>query len=92
MFGAHGRRIATSCLPSIGAHVTSVTHAVPRTRKPQGLLPTGTPLRLLEADGQAVRSADLDMPGDDVLLALHRQMVLARRFDTYQTPEELMRG
>ncbi len=62
--------------------MTSVTRAVPRGRKPLGLLPTGIPLTLLEADGKAVRSADLDMPGDDVLLALHRKMVLARRFDT----------
>jgi len=65
--------------------VTSVTRAVPRTRKPPGLLPTGIPLTLLEADGKAVRSADLDMPGDEVLLALHRKMVLARRFDTQAT-------
>ena len=65
--------------------MTSVTSAVPRSRKPPGLLPAGTPLRLLEADGQAVRSADLDLPGDDVLLALHRKMVLARRFDTQAT-------
>jgi len=65
--------------------VTSVTRAVPRSRKPPGLLPTGIPLTLLEADGQAVRSADLDMPGDEVLLALHRKMVLARRFDTQAT-------
>jgi 2-oxoisovalerate dehydrogenase E1 component alpha subunit len=65
--------------------VASVARAVPRSRKPQGLLPTGTPLRLLEADGQAVRSVDLDMPGDEVLLALHRKMVLARRFDTQAT-------
>ena len=65
--------------------MTSVTRAVPRSRKPPGLLPTGIPLTLLEADGQAVRSADLDMPGDEVLLALHRKMVLARRFDTQAT-------
>lgn len=65
--------------------MTSVTRAVPRGRKPPGLLPTGIPLTLLEADGKAVRSADLDMPGDDVLLALHRKMVLARRFDTQAT-------
>ena len=77
--------MAISCLPSIGAHVASVARAVPRSRKPRGLLPTGTPLRLLEADGQAVRSVDLDMPGDEVLLALHRKMVLARRFDTQAT-------
>src|SRR5271169_5616232 len=85
MFGAHDRRIDTSSLPSIGTHVTSVTRAVPRSRKPPGLLPTGIPLTLLEADGKAVRSADLDMPGDEVLLALHRKMVLARRFDTQAT-------
>ena len=65
--------------------MTSVTRAVPRSRKPPGLLPTGIPLTLLEADGKAVRSADLDMPGDEVLLALHRKMVLARRFDTQAT-------
>ena len=65
--------------------MTSVTRAVPHSRKPQGLLPTAVPLTLPEADGQAVRSADLDMPGDAVLLALHRRMVLARRFDTQAT-------
>ena len=65
--------------------MTSVTRAVPRSRKPQGLLPTEAPLRLVSADGRAVRSADLDMPDDDVLLALHRKMVLARRFDTQAT-------
>ena len=65
--------------------MTSVTHAVPRGRKPQGLLPTEAPLTLVSPDGRAVRSADLDMPGDDVLLALHRKMVLARRFDTQAT-------
>ena len=64
--------------------MASVARAVPR-RKPRGLLPTGTPLRLLDADGRAVPSADLDMPGDEVLLALHRKMVLARRFDSQAT-------
>src|SRR6266487_5402334 len=82
MFGIQERRIATSCLHWIGAHVASVARDIPRSRKPRELLPTGTPLRLLEADGQAVRPCDLDLPGDDVLLALHRKMVLARRFDT----------
>jgi len=65
--------------------VTSVTRAVSRGRKPRELLPTGTPLTLLEADGRTVRPADLDMPGDDVLVALHRKMALARRFDTQAT-------
>src|SRR5580658_6404768 len=85
MFGAHDRRIATSCLSSVGAFVTSVTRAVPRGGKPRELLPTGTPLRLLEADGRIVRPADLDLPDDDVLVALHRKMVLARRLDTQAT-------
>jgi 2-oxoisovalerate dehydrogenase E1 component alpha subunit len=70
---------------SIGTHVASVARDIPRSRKPRGLLPTATPLRLLEADSQVVRPSDLEMPGDDVLLALHRKMVLARRFDTQAT-------
>ena len=58
---------------------------VPRSRKPQELLPTGAPLTLIDADGRAVPSAGLAMPGDEALLALHRKMVLARRFDTQAT-------
>ena len=65
--------------------MTSVTRAVPRGGKPRELLPTGTPLTLLAADGRIVRPADLDMPDDDVLVALHGKMVLARRFDTQAT-------
>ena len=65
--------------------MASVARDIPRGREPRELLPTGTPLRLLEADGQAVRPSDLDLPDDDVLLALHRKMVLARRFDTQAT-------
>jgi 2-oxoisovalerate dehydrogenase E1 component subunit alpha len=71
--------------PLIGAHVTSATRVVPRSRKPQELLPSGAPLTLVDADGQAVPSAGLAMPGDEALLALHRKMVLARRFDTQAT-------
>ncbi len=71
--------------PLIGAHVTSATRVVPRSRKPQELLPTGAPLTLVDADGRAVPSAGLPMPGDETLLALHRKMVLARRFDTQAT-------
>jgi pyruvate dehydrogenase E1 component alpha subunit len=40
---------------------------------------------LVDADGRAVPSAGLPMPGDEALLALHRKMVLARRFDTQAT-------
>ena len=65
--------------------MASVARDIARGREPRELLPTGTPLRLVEADGQAVRPCDLDLPGDDVLLALHRKMVLARRFDTQAT-------
>ena len=71
--------------PLIGAHVASATRVVPRGRKPQELLPTGAPLTLVDADGRAVPSAGLTMPGDEALLALHRKMVLARRFDTQAT-------
>jgi len=65
--------------------VTSVTSAVPSRPKPRRLLPAETPLALLSADGQPVHPAGLDMPGDDVLIRLHRQMVLGRRFDTQAT-------
>src|SRR6201990_1990121 len=85
MFGIQERSIATSCLHWIGAPVASVARDIPRGRKPRELLPTETPLRLLEADGQAVRPPDLDMPGVDVLLALPEKMVLARLFDTQAT-------
>ena len=65
--------------------MTPATRVVPRSRQPQELLPTGAPLTLVDADGRAVPSADLTMPGDEALLALHRKMVLARRFDTQAT-------
>ena len=65
--------------------MTSVTGAVPSRAKRRRLLPTKTPLTLLSTDGQPVHSSDLDMPGDDVLVRLHRQMVLGRRFDTQAT-------
>jgi 2-oxoisovalerate dehydrogenase E1 component alpha subunit len=65
--------------------VASVTGAVPSRAKRRRLLPTETPLALLGSDGQPVHSSGLDMPGDEVLLRLHRQMVLGRRFDTQAT-------
>jgi pyruvate dehydrogenase E1 component alpha subunit len=65
--------------------VTSVTDAVPSRADQRRLLPTTTPLALLSPDGQPVHSTSLDMPGDDVLVGLHRQMVLGRRFDTQAT-------
>jgi 2-oxoisovalerate dehydrogenase E1 component alpha subunit len=65
--------------------VTSVTGAAPSRAKRRRLLPAATPLALLSPDGQPVHSTDLDMPADDVLVRLHRQMVLGRRFDTQAT-------
>jgi 2-oxoisovalerate dehydrogenase E1 component alpha subunit len=65
--------------------VASVARAVSGGTKSRRLLPTATPLTLLDADGRAVPSAGLDMPGDDVLAELDRKMVLARRFDTQVT-------
>jgi 2-oxoisovalerate dehydrogenase E1 component alpha subunit len=65
--------------------VASMTGAVPSRAKRRRLLPTTTPLALLGTDGRPVPSAGLDLPGDDVLVGLHRQMVLGRRFDTQAT-------
>jgi len=75
--------------------VTSVTDAVNHRANQARLLPTATPLALLDPAGQPVHSngldmpgagvTGLDMPGDDVLVGLHRQMVLGRRFDTQAT-------
>ena len=65
--------------------MTSVTGAVPARAKRRGLLPASTPLALLGTDGQPVHAASLDMPGDEVMVRLHRQMVLGRRFDTQAT-------
>jgi 2-oxoisovalerate dehydrogenase E1 component alpha subunit len=65
--------------------VAAATRAVRRGTKPRGLLPTETPLTLLDPDGRAESSAELGMPGDDILIALHRKMVLARRFDAQAT-------
>jgi 2-oxoisovalerate dehydrogenase E1 component alpha subunit len=52
---------------------------------PERLLPTQTPVALLDAEGHTIPTDDLDLPGDDVLLALYRMMVLGRRFDTQAT-------
>ncbi len=72
--------------------------AAPDSRAPDGrapddvrqLLPGRTPLALLDASGQPVTCPGQEMPGQEmpgpqVLLELHRQMVLGRRFDTQAT-------
>ncbi len=67
--------------------MASMTVAPETSRHPWSLalLPSDTPLALLDADGQAVACGELDMPGDGILLELHHRMVLARRFDTQAT-------
>ncbi|WP_370943258.1 pyruvate dehydrogenase (acetyl-transferring) E1 component subunit alpha [Amycolatopsis sp. cg5] len=49
------------------------------------LLPSETPIGLLDADGRLIDGSELTMPGDEVLLDLHRRMVVGRRFDTQAT-------
>ncbi|WP_369131097.1 thiamine pyrophosphate-dependent enzyme [Modestobacter roseus] len=48
------------------------------------LLPTAEPLQLVGPTGEQVGS-QLRLPADDVLLDLHRRMVLGRRFDAQAT-------
>jgi len=50
------------------------------------LLPSATPLQLIDADGQpGDNPGSLSLPGPDVLVELHRRMVLGRRFDSQST-------
>ncbi|GGP64699.1 pyruvate dehydrogenase (acetyl-transferring) E1 component subunit alpha [Saccharothrix coeruleofusca] len=49
------------------------------------LLPSEEPLSLLRKDGSPVEDSPLEMPDDDVLVRLHRHMVIGRRFDTQAT-------
>src|SRR3954464_14614980 len=51
----------------------------------RSLLPTDVPLSLLSKTGEPVVDPELVMPDDDVLLELHRRMVIGRRFDTQAT-------
>ncbi len=51
-----------------------------------GLLPSATPLQLIDADGQpGTNPGGLKLPAPGVLRDLHRRMVLGRRFDTQAT-------
>ncbi len=50
------------------------------------LLPSGTPLQLIDNSGQAGPNPGvLRLPGPEILRALHRRMVLGRRFDSQAT-------
>jgi pyruvate dehydrogenase E1 component alpha subunit len=67
-----------------GILVTVLAH--PGTRGADELLPSSTPLQLIDADGRPGPSGDvLALPSAEVLLELHRQMVIGRRFDTQAT-------
>jgi pyruvate dehydrogenase E1 component alpha subunit len=53
------------------------------TALPTAQLPTATPVQLIDPDGHpGGNPGGLELPGPDVLLELHRRMVLGRRFDT----------
>jgi pyruvate dehydrogenase E1 component alpha subunit len=52
--------------------------------RPESLLPSASPLALIDAGGRQVASP-LTMPEDEVLLDLYRRMVVGRRFDTQAT-------
>ena len=49
------------------------------------LPPSAEPLALIDPDGHPTRTAVLDMPPDQVLRDLHRQMVIGRRLDAQAT-------
>jgi pyruvate dehydrogenase E1 component alpha subunit len=52
----------------------------------QGLLPSAAPLQLIDPAGQPGQNpGELTFPEPDVLVGLHRRMVLGRRFDTQAT-------
>jgi len=58
----------------------------PSGRIAELLPPTGSALRLIDADGRQARMAGpLEMPPPTTLRELHRRMVIGRRFDTQAT-------
>jgi 2-oxoisovalerate dehydrogenase E1 component alpha subunit len=53
---------------------------------PGDLLPSVTPLQLIDADGRAADNpGHLTLPGPEILLELYRRMVIGRRFDRQAT-------
>jgi 2-oxoisovalerate dehydrogenase E1 component alpha subunit len=68
-----------------GAVLATLTQHRERGRA-DGLLPSAEPLQLIDPDGRpGSNPGGLTFPEPDVLLALHRNMVLGRRFDTQAT-------
>ena len=63
------------------------THArLRKTSNADRLLPSAAPLQLIDPDGQPGQNpGGLTLPEPEVLVGLHRRMVLGRRFDTQAT-------
>jgi pyruvate dehydrogenase E1 component alpha subunit len=67
-----------------GVVVTTVVHPTPVA--PSGLLPSEAPLQLIDADGRpGGNPGPLALPAPEVLLELHRRMVLGRQVDVQCT-------
>ena len=62
----------------------AVTIAATTAAQLDGLLPTGTPLQLIDPQGRPT-TAQGELPAPEVLRRLHRDMVVGRRFDTQAT-------
>lgn len=62
-----------------------MTLGVVRPLESRRLLPTEDPVGLLAADGTLVRDPVFALPSAEILLDLHRRIVLGRRFETQAT-------
>jgi 2-oxoisovalerate dehydrogenase E1 component alpha subunit len=68
-----------------GATVTTFADTEP-TVSAGSLLPSATPLQLIDADGRpAENPGSLSLPEPGILLELYRRMVIGRRFDSQAT-------
>ncbi len=69
-----------------GASTVTVEVGVGARPSAASLLPSETPLQLIDQDGRAVAGAGgLGLPDPEVLRELHRRMVVGRRFDVQAT-------
>jgi 2-oxoisovalerate dehydrogenase E1 component alpha subunit len=65
---------------------TATTTPGTATSRTTALLPSETPLQLIDPDGHpGGNPGELELPGPEVLSELHRRMVLGRHFDTEST-------
>jgi 2-oxoisovalerate dehydrogenase E1 component alpha subunit len=63
----------------------AVGSVTPGSRARRDLLPGTRPLALIDSGGKPAGQDGLAMPGPDVLVGLHRSMVIGRRFDAQAT-------